>query len=304
MSICQRLQKKYEQLKKHQEILDSLLRKCPPGVLMTEKNGKHHKFFQLLSSEECSPEDFAMGRKHRRKLKRYIHSKDVSLIRRLAVKALFRSCRRDNERELKAIHSYLFWHREEAGAAERLLKSDTFRKLIKEGFAELWSMPGTNESGCDLSEFCTSFPVYSPRIPPDAIKEWQDAVYKQLEEFTEKKNIKSISGLYVRSKTEAVIAGELYRHDIPFRYECALSVNTAVYYPDFLILDPETGSLLPWEHFGMMDNPVYCTRALAKIRNYIEAGYIPGQNLILTFETSDHPLDFSLVTSIIEHYFF
>lgn len=303
MSICRRLQEKYEQMKKQQETLDCLLEKSPPGVLMTEKNGKHYKFFQILSSEECSPEEYAAGRKHRRKLKRYIHSKDISLIRRLAIKSFFRSCRRDNEREMKAIHSYLFWHREEAGAAERLLKSDTFRKLIKEGFAELRSMPGKNESGCDFSDFCASFPVYSPRILPDASREWQEASYEQLEEYTESKKIKSISGLYVRSKTEAVIAGELYRHGIPFRYECALPVNTAVYYPDFLILDPETGSLIPWEHFGMMDNPAYCSRALAKIRNYIEAGYIPGQNLILTFETSDRPLDFSLVASIIEHYF-
>ena len=303
MSIYKSLQEKYRKLKKQQEILDKVLRNCPPGALMTEKNGKHYKFFQVFSPDECSPEAYAAGRKHRRKLKQYISSKDVVLIRSLAVKSFFRNCRKDNEREMKAIHSYLHWHREESGAAERLLKSDTFRKLIKEGFAEFPSTPGTNEFNCDFWEFCTSFPVYSPRILPDAIKKWQEAPYQQLDEYTERKNIKSISGLYVRSKTEAVIAGELYRHDIPFRYECALPVNTAVYYPDFLLLDPETGSLIPWEHFGMMDNPAYCTRALTKIRNYIEAGYIPGQNLILTFETSERPLDFSLVTSIIEHYF-
>ena len=304
MSIYKSLQEKYQKLKKQQEILDKLLRNYPPGSLMTEKNGKHYKFFQVFSPEECSPDAYAAGRKHRRKLKRYISSKDAVLIRSLAIKSFFRDCRRDNEREMKAIRSYLYWHREEAGAVERLLKSDTFRKLIKEGFAEFQSMPGTNELSCDLSEFFTSFPVYSPRLLPGAIKEWQEAPYEQLDDFTEKKNIKSISGLYVRLKTEAVIVGELYRHDIPFRYECALPVNTAVYYPDFLLLDPETGSLIPWEHFGMMDNPVYCTRALAKIRNYIEAGYIPGHNLILTFETSKHPLDFSLVASIIEHHFF
>ena len=84
MSIYKSLQEKYQKLKKQQEILDKVLRNCPPGSLMTEKNGKHYKFFQVFSPDECSPEAYAAGRTHRRKLKQYISSKDVVLIRSLA----------------------------------------------------------------------------------------------------------------------------------------------------------------------------------------------------------------------------
>ena len=61
MSIYKSLQEKYQKLKKQQEILDKVLRNFPPGSLMTEKNGKHYKFFQVFSPDECSPEAYAAG---------------------------------------------------------------------------------------------------------------------------------------------------------------------------------------------------------------------------------------------------
>ena len=132
------------------------------------------------------------------------------------------------------------------------------------------------------------------------VKEWQETPYQQLDEYTERKNIKSISGLYVRSKTEAVIAGELYRHDIPFRYECALPVNTAVYYPDFLLLDPETGGLIPWEHFGMMDDMEYFIDYKRKMEEYEKAGIVPWDNLIVTYGKSNSGIDGRMIESMIK----
>ena len=64
---------------------------------------------------------------------------------------------------------------------------------------------------------------------------------------------KTVSGIYVRSKSESMIALQLYTEKIPFRYECALQLGETTLYPDFTILHPKTGEIFYWEHFGMMD---------------------------------------------------
>ena len=53
----------------------------------------------------------------------------------------------------------------------------------------------------------------------------------------------------------------------------------------------------------MMEKPNYIVSALSKLKLYIESGYIPGINLILTFEKKDMPLDIVYVNSLISHFF-
>ena len=45
----------------------------------------------------------------------------------------------------------------------------------------------------------------------------------------------------------------------------------------------------------MMDNPEYSKNAIQKIEMYIKNGYIPGKNLILTFETSKKSLNIQML---------
>ena len=71
---------------------------------------------------------------------------------------------------------------------------------------------------------------------------------------------------------------------IPYRYEAELFINGNRYYPDFMILLPD-GSILIWEHFGMMDDIDYASRAWRKIENYRRAGYVQHTNLICTYES-------------------
>ena len=51
-----------------------------------------------------------------------------------------------------------------------------------------------------------------------------------------------------------------------------------------------------------MDDPGYLQDNLAKIRAYERSGYFPGDNLILTFETKNLPLDTREIDRIINHY--
>ena len=43
-------------------------------------------------------------------------------------------------------------------------------------------------------------------------------------------------GLSVESKSESIIASQLERYNIPFRYEALLQLEGQIYYPDFTIL--------------------------------------------------------------------
>ena len=114
---------------------------------------------------------------------------------------------------------------------------------------------------------------------------------------------KSISGHILRSKAEAMIDMLLFQAKIPFRYECALHIGKHTLYPDFTIRHPLTGETYYWEHFGMMDNPVYTKKAFSKLHLYTSNNIIPSIHLITTYETKEHPLSLDYIERIIEEYF-
>ena len=51
-----------------------------------------------------------------------------------------------------------------------------------------------------------------------------------------------------------------------------------------------------------MDDPGYVQDNLSKIRAYEKSGYFLGDNLILTFETKNLPLDTREIDRIIKHF--
>lgn len=119
----------------------------------------------------------------------------------------------------------------------------------------------------------------------------------------EQLSIKTSSGHFVRSKSEALIDMALFSHRIPFRYECALTLGNNTFYPDFTIRHPKTGDTYYWEHFGLMDNSSYCRNVSLKLQQYSLNGIIPSIHLITTYETGEQPLNSELIEKIIDHYF-
>lgn len=94
-------------------------------------------------------------------------------------------------------------------------------------------------------------------------------------------------GERVRSKSEKIIADYFYRNGIEYKYECPLCLEKyGVIYPDFTIFIKNSGRLIYFEHFGMMDEPSYARKAIRKIQTYEENGIFIGDGLIVTFETS------------------
>ena len=57
-----------------------------------------------------------------------------------------------------------------------------------------------------------------------------------------------------------------------------------------------------WEHDGKMDDSAYAKSAVRKIDTYQKNGIYPGENLILTFETSDIPLSTRTIQEMVRRF--
>ena len=53
----------------------------------------------------------------------------------------------------------------------------------------------------------------------------------------------------------------------------------------------------------MMDDPTYIEKAFAKLKIYAQNGFIPTINLIVTYETMEHPLSMLEIEECVEKYF-
>ena len=141
---------------------------------------------------------------------------------------------------------------------------------------------------------------------------------------------KTLRGDYVGSKSEVIIADRLYVKGIPYHYEIAftpeaeIDVSRPVYdqfgfiagyevigfspfdqdtlHLDFYVLNKRTRKAYFWEHLGKMDDPSYCLKNFNRFMRILDAGYIIGEDLIVTHEDSKHPLMTESIDTIIEKY--
>ena len=110
-------------------------------------------------------------------------------------------------------------------------------------------------------------------------------------------------GEIVRSKSEKMIADKFNLNRIPYVYEPQLRLKkNVVVCPDFLLLNKRSHEEFYLEHFGMMDNPEYCKKALQKIELYEENHIYLGQRLFATFESSIKPINMNQIDTIINMY--
>jgi len=107
----------------------------------------------------------------------------------------------------------------------------------------------------------------------------------------------------VRSKSEVLIADRLYNAGIPYHYEKPHRIGkNQTWYPDFSILNKRTRTEFIWEHFGLVENPDYCSQMIMKLEEYSKNGYFIGKNLITTYESSQHSLSTEYIDRIIKEF--
>lgn len=135
------------------------------------------------------------------------------------------------------------------------------------------------------------------------IREWEAAEWQQkirsdsLPEFTTEKGEK------VRSKSEMMIANILLKLKIPYRYECRLTLADGSYlHPDFTLLRIRDRKELFHEHLGKMDDPGYAERNIRRLHRYADSDIFPGDQLLLTAETTEQPLTPGVVERLYRKY--
>lgn len=115
--------------------------------------------------------------------------------------------------------------------------------------------------------------------PPDA---WMYMPYEQSSYHPEQKVHATSQGLYVRSKSEVLLAEKLYEMKIPFRYEQTLKIGKFTVAPDFTCNAKK--QLVYIEHCGLTGNPEYMKHHKWKMDLYESVGIVPWKNLIVTYE--------------------
>ena len=133
-------------------------------------------------------------------------------------------------------------------------------------------------------------------------EDWFKNSESQNPAYPENLKHQSDGGLRTRSKAEAMIATKLEQEQILFRYEPSLWLGNHHVFPDFAALHQYEKRLIYWEHLGLMDDPAYANNAIDKLRIYSEHGVCLGDNLIVTWETSDNPLTYAHIADRISRY--
>ena len=140
-------------------------------------------------------------------------------------------------------------------------------------------------------------------LDEDYIKRWMSVEYEKKAFEGNTPDYFTANGERVRSKSEILIADALNRCGIPYRYEYPTHIpGNGMVHPDFTCLNVRQRKVCIWEHNGMMSDSTYTDYAVKKIEMYTLAGYSPGDNLILSFETASHPLSSRIIEMNIKKY--
>ena len=114
-------------------------------------------------------------------------------------------------------------------------------------------------------------------------------------------------GDLVRSKSEWIIADKLHFANIDYQYEQPKMLDGVERFPDFTIVDDDSGKIWYWEHNGIIGNEDYRKRWERKLAAYRREGILPlaeggGKNgtLLITEEKEGIGLDASEIKKNID----
>ena len=206
---------------------------------------------------------------------------------------------------------YVYLRHDQNELATAIAQRDYYLKMKKAVEAEIASI----KSGKLLdSSFITADEMYDhlseerqKLVTPLTVtssmfrKQWQAVEYVHKQEYEESTIFTTTRGENVRSKSEYMIAEALNKYDIPYRYEYPVRIGRILFHPDFMILRMRDKKEVLWEHLGMIDNPEYSKDAVSRISEFNKGGYVLGDNLLISMETSNTPLTPTAIYSLIEH---
>lgn len=146
--------------------------------------------------------------------------------------------------------------------------------------------------------------IYIPQGIPEKVRKWLTEPTEYNPYRPEEKTNRTPSGIYVRSKSELLIATMVESYNAPYKYEEKVMLNNRAVYSDYSFLDKSITRGIKWEHFGMMGNSDYRQKSHAKIKDYLDSGYRLRYDLIVTYDDENGSIDMELVQRLIQTYIY
>lgn len=208
---------------------------------------------------------------------------------------------------------------EQKDLAKELAQKEYCKKLLKSVNKELEDIHKFIDGYSEINEEIIISKMHPARrklisliqeSEEDFIQKWMSSEYKGLTFEKEAPLFLTDNKERVRSKSEVLIANLLNRLNIPYKYECPLSLKihgspipNYTIYPDFTLLDIKHRKEIYYEHFGMMDNANYAEKVVAKLATYQSNGIYVGKNLLVSYETQKQPLNSYVVEDLLRNFF-
>lgn len=246
-------------IKRYSQVLDSL----PEGSLHIVNNGRYVKFYNYHGVADNG-----------REIVTYISKKKcLSDAVRLWERKYLGFMIREKQTEINDIMAFLdVRKRHEISIEEKCFSGCGNEMLSMMGIAHISAILGRDFSD---SEYIG--------------REWQNDTYEKSYRNPEHLKFEGPRGIMMRSKAETIIAAELEKAGVPYRYECIHRMDGYRIAPDFTIRRPADGKIIIWEHFGLWSRPDYRQAMYKKLETYARHGYCPGNNLMFSFETPECP---------------
>ena len=258
-----------------QKMLEKKLQELDEYVVQAKKSLKKAPEGSLVLSKSNGTTQYYHKTESGQKKGKYISKKNSKLIATLAQK----------DYDLRFI-KVMKEQRNKLCKAIKLLSSINFLKVYDE-LSEVRKM------------------LVCPHVMTDEqyVEKWLSVEYSGKEFFEDNSVLATERGEKVRSKTEKILADKFYSMGIPYRYEYPANLKGyGTIYPDFTLLNIRERKEIYFEHFGMMDHPEYCQKAILKLENYVRNGIYIGKNLLVTFETFRNPLDMKTVEQMLKEF--
>lgn len=263
MTLLDELQNELRSLKQNLINIDHALDSSPEGSLRLSpgKNGKTYFYIQYCNSSGKTRYDYISTRKHK-------------TICTFAQKGYLKKLRPIIQAECERLEAFLEGY-------DPLAKGQVYSLLSPARQA-----------------FVT--PIYLS--VQNIVENWNTEHYEKLRDRPwELKHITDRGDL-VRTSSEAHLANFFHnnRHRLLYRYEAALPLfDDCICYPTFTLISLETGKKYHWEHVSVSNGSQCLNEFIRKINMYVRAGYYPGENLIITFESFEMPLNMQVVRQLV-----
>jgi hypothetical protein len=153
-----------------------------------------------------------------------------------------------------------------------------------------------------MEKFLAKYPelangIFHSEADPEA---WKKEISRMDDYHPENLKHTSYNGVKSRSKNELYIASRLDHYGIIYRWDCPTGIPGLYRSPDFQILRRRDWRIIYWEHCGMMDVPEYKRRNEQRLKEYEEAGIVPWDNLIITYDTLEGGLRADIIEAMIK----